>query len=152
MNNLNLLIIERFLLEFDDKESEQEALDSEVNNNAESPSLYQKSLEKLKLLTASSERLDKVAGPELDNTEALAQAQEEASSFYQKPFVALRNYGSSVITSYRSAQDLPWACDRYASVIKSHHKFMLASYMKQIAKFLALLHHNASFLNFCIII
>ena len=104
---LNLLIIERFLLEFDDKESEQAALDSEVNNNAESPSLYQKSLEKLKLLTASSERLDKVAGPELDNTEALAQAQEEASSFYQKPFVALRNYGSSVITSYRSAQDLP---------------------------------------------
>ena len=103
---LNLLIIERFLLEFDDKENEQLALDSEVNNNAESPSLYQKSLEKLKLLTASSERLDKVAGPELDNTEALAQAQEEASSFYQKPFVALRNYGSSVITSYRSAQDL----------------------------------------------
>ena len=106
---LNLLITVRFLLEFDDKESEQAALDSEVNNNAESPSLYQKSLEKLKLLTASSERLDKVAGPELDNTEALAQAQEEASSFYQKPFVALRNYGSSVITSYRSAQDLYWA-------------------------------------------
>ena len=106
MNNLNLLIIERFLLEFDDKENEQEALDSEVNNNLESPSLYQKSLEKLKLLTASSERLDKVAGPELDNTEAVAQAQEEASSFYQKPFVALRNYGSSVITSYRSAQNL----------------------------------------------
>ena len=72
LNNLNLLIIERFLLEFDDKESEQEALESEVNNNAESPSLYQKSLEKLKLLTASSERLDKVAGPELDNTETLA--------------------------------------------------------------------------------
>ena len=77
-----------------------------MNNNTESPSLYQKSLEKLKLLTASSERLDKVAGPELDNTEALAQAQEEASSFYQKPFVALRNYGSSVITSYRSALGL----------------------------------------------
>ena len=38
------------------------------------------------------------------------------------------------------------------SVVKSHHKFMLASYMKQIAKFLALLHHNASFFNFCIII
>ena len=30
-------------------------------------------------------------------------------------------------------------------VVKSHNKFMLASYiMKQIAKFLALLHHNAS--------
>ena len=43
-----------------------------MNNNTESPSLYQKSLEKLKLLTASSERLDKVAGPELDNTETLA--------------------------------------------------------------------------------
>ena len=40
----------------------------------------------------------------------------------------------------------------YSSVVKSHHKFMLASYMMQIAKFLALLHHNASFLNFCIII
>ena len=40
----------------------------------------------------------------------------------------------------------------YASVVKSHHKFMLASYMMQIAKFLALLHHNASFFNFCIII
>ena len=34
------------------------------------------------------------------------------------------------------------------SVVKLHHKFMLASYMKQIAKFLALLHHNASFLIF----
>ena len=40
----------------------------------------------------------------------------------------------------------------YIRVVKSHHKFMLASYMKQIAKFLALLHHNASFFNFCIII
>ena len=30
---LNRLIIKRFLLEFDDKENEQEALDSEVNNN-----------------------------------------------------------------------------------------------------------------------
>ena len=38
------------------------------------------------------------------------------------------------------------------SVVKSHHKFMLASYMMQIAEFLALLHHNASFFNFCIII
>ena len=38
------------------------------------------------------------------------------------------------------------------SVVKSHHKFMLASYMKQIAKFVALLHQNASFFNFCIII
>ena len=37
-------------------------------------------------------------------------------------------------------------------VVKSHHKFMLASYMKKIAKFLALLHHNASFFYFCIII
>ena len=37
-------------------------------------------------------------------------------------------------------------------VVKSHHKFMLASYMMQIAKFLALLHHNASFYNFCFII
>ena len=37
-------------------------------------------------------------------------------------------------------------------VVKSHHKFMLASYMMQIAKFLAILHHNASFYNFCIII
>ena len=40
----------------------------------------------------------------------------------------------------------------YSSVVKSHHKFMLASYMMQIAKFLAILHHNASFYNFCIII
>ena len=39
-----------------------------------------------------------------------------------------------------------------ARVVKLHHKFMVASYMKQIAKFLALLHHNASFLNFCFII
>ena len=39
-----------------------------------------------------------------------------------------------------------------ASVVKSHHKFMLASYMMQIAKFLAILHHNASFYNFCFII
>ena len=39
-----------------------------------------------------------------------------------------------------------------ARVVKLHHKFMVASYMKQIAKFLALLHHNASFFNFCIII
>ena len=38
------------------------------------------------------------------------------------------------------------------SVVKLHHKFMLASYMMQIAKFLAILHHNASFYNFCIII
>ena len=37
-------------------------------------------------------------------------------------------------------------------IVKLHHKFMLASYMKQIAKFLALLHHNASFYNFCFII
>ena len=40
----------------------------------------------------------------------------------------------------------------YDRVVKLQHKFMLASYMKQIAKFLALLHHNASFFNFCIII
>ena len=37
-------------------------------------------------------------------------------------------------------------------VVKSHHKFMLASYMKQIAKVIALLHHNASFYTFCFII
>ena len=40
----------------------------------------------------------------------------------------------------------------YGSVVKLHHKFMLASYMMQIAKFLALLRHNASFYNFCFII
>ena len=40
----------------------------------------------------------------------------------------------------------------FSSVVKSHHKFMLASYMMQIAIFLAILHHNASFYNFCIII
>ena len=33
-----------------------------------------------------------------------------------------------------------------------HHKFMRASYMKHFAKFLAILHHNASFFNFCFII
>ena len=44
------------------------------------------------------------------------------------------------------------SCYISTSVVKSHHKFMLASYMMQIAKFLAILHHNASFFNFCIII
>ena len=33
-----------------------------------------------------------------------------------------------------------------------HHKFMRASYMKHFTKFLAILHHNASFFNFCFII
>ena len=37
-------------------------------------------------------------------------------------------------------------------VQKTHHKFMRASYMKHFAKFLAILHHNASFFNFCFII
>ena len=44
------------------------------------------------------------------------------------------------------------SCYISTSVVKSHHKFMLASYMMQIAKFLAILHHNASFYNFCFII
>ena len=35
----------------------------------------------------------------------------------------------------------------YNRVIKSHHKFMLASYMRQIAKFLALLHSDNSVLH-----
>ena len=39
-----------------------------------------------------------------------------------------------------------------ARVQKTHHKFMRASYMKHFAKFLAILHHNASFFNFCFII
>ena len=37
-------------------------------------------------------------------------------------------------------------------VQNTHHKFMRASYMKHFAKFLAILHHNASFFNFCFII
>ena len=40
----------------------------------------------------------------------------------------------------------------YCRVQKTHHKFMRASYMKHFAKFLAILHHNASFFNFCFII
>ena len=41
---------------------------------------------------------------------------------------------------------------RYSRVQNTHHKFMRASYMKHFAKFLAILHHNASFFNFCFII
>ena len=40
----------------------------------------------------------------------------------------------------------------FTRVQNTHHKFMHASYMKHFAKFLAILHHNASFFNFCIII
>ena len=40
----------------------------------------------------------------------------------------------------------------YIRVQNMHHKFMRASYMKHFAKFLAILHHNASFFNFCFII
>ena len=40
----------------------------------------------------------------------------------------------------------------YPRVQNTHHKFMRASYMKHFAKFLAILHHNASFFNFCFII
>ena len=37
-------------------------------------------------------------------------------------------------------------------VQNTHHKFMCASYMKHFTKFLAFLHHNASYFNFCFII
>ena len=40
----------------------------------------------------------------------------------------------------------------YFRVQNTHHKFMRASYMKHFAKFLAILHHNASFFSFCFII
>ena len=40
----------------------------------------------------------------------------------------------------------------FSRVQNTHHKFMRASYMKHFAKFLAILHHNASFFNFCFII
>ena len=40
----------------------------------------------------------------------------------------------------------------FGRVQNTHHKFMRASYMKHFAKFLAILHHNASFFNFCFII
>ena len=40
----------------------------------------------------------------------------------------------------------------FSRVQNTHHKFMRASYMKHFAKFLAILHHNASFFKFCFII
>ena len=40
----------------------------------------------------------------------------------------------------------------YLRVQNMHHKFMRASYMKHFAKFLAILHHIASFFTFCFII
>ena len=48
-------------------------------------------------------------------------------------------------------------CPNFMSTVsgrvqKTHHKFMRASYMKHFAKFLVILHHNASFFNFCFII
>ena len=46
----------------------------------------------------------------------------------------------------------PNTAEHETRVQNTHHKFMRASYMKHFAKFLAILHHIASFFNFCFII
>ena len=46
------------------------------------------------------------------------------------------------------ADSYPKVTYSYPRVHKSPHKFMLTSYMKYFAKFLALLLHNTSFLQF----
>ena len=56
---------------------------------------------------------------------------------------------SNWLSKHHLYLNLHWG---YRRVQNKHHKFMRASYMKHFAKFLAILHHNASFFNFCFII
>ena len=84
------------------KQDEKSVNFEEMNNNdlidfkkeEEDLGLVQKSLNTLKKLTGSTDKLDKIEEIELDNTHIIAQNNESSG---------LWNYGASVLTKYRDS-------------------------------------------------